>query len=73
MMRKCRELAKQEIDNVIEDISTLLPLSSTFILGLTTLMGTRCLLAANEGAYSLFKASVMVGGWGGEKQSVSHP
>lgn len=45
------ELAKQEIDNVIEDIATLLPLSSTFILGLTTLIGTRCLMAAIEAAY----------------------
>lgn len=39
MTRKCRELAKQEIDNVTEDI-ILLPLKSTSLSGLTTLTDT---------------------------------
>lgn len=66
MMGKGLELAKQEINNVIDDISMLLPLSSTFILGLTSLLGT-CLLATTEGVHFFIQASVMVGKWGGEK------
>lgn len=69
MMGKCRKSAKWGIDNVIEDISTLLLLGSTFILGLTTLEAARYLMTAIENVYtSLFKVSAMVGGWGsGEK------
>lgn len=73
IMGKGRELAKQEVNNVIDDISMLLPLSSTFNLGLTSLLDTRCLLATTEGVHFFIQGSVMVGKWGGEKQSASHP